>query len=148
MVPKSSLPGFWIFMYRVSPLTYIISAMLSVGVANHSVQCDEIELLSFQPPPGQTCGDYMAPYNSVAFGAVYNPDATSNCQFCSLSNTNIFLATVDSYYGERWRNLGLIWAYIVFNIGAALFIYWVARVPKKSNWNIIEKAKQLISKKP
>ncbi|KAI1093930.1 ABC-2 type transporter-domain-containing protein [Rostrohypoxylon terebratum] len=148
MVPKSSLPGFWIFMYRVSPLTYIISAMLSVGVANHSVQCDEIELLSFQPPPGQTCGDYMTPYNSVAFGAVYNPDATSNCQFCSLSNTNIFLATVDSYYGERWRNLGLIWAYIVFNVGAALFIYWVARVPKNSSWNAIEKAKQLISKKP
>ncbi|KAI2466733.1 ABC-2 type transporter-domain-containing protein [Annulohypoxylon bovei var. microspora] len=147
MVPKSSLPGFWIFMYRVSPLTYVISAMLSVGVANHDVHCDDIELLSFQPPQGQTCGDYMAPYNSVAFGAVYNPDATSNCQFCSLSNTNVFLATVDSYYGDRWRNLGLIWAYVVFNVGATLLLYWVARVPKNSNWNVLEKAKQLILKR-
>jgi ATP-binding cassette, subfamily G (WHITE), member 2, PDR len=27
-------PHFWIFMYRVSPFTYLVDAMLSVGVAN------------------------------------------------------------------------------------------------------------------
>ncbi|KAI1390698.1 ABC-2 type transporter-domain-containing protein [Hypoxylon trugodes] len=140
MVPKNSLPGFWIFMYRVSPLTYIISAMLSTGLANHEVQCDTIELLHFQPPPGQTCGDYMAPFNQVAFGAVYNPEATSACEFCSLSNTNTFLATVDTFYSDRWRNFGLIWVYIAFNTGATLLLYWLARVPKKFSWKALLKS--------
>ncbi|KAI1102526.1 ABC-2 type transporter-domain-containing protein [Jackrogersella minutella] len=147
MVPRSALPGFWIFMYRVSPLTYIISAMLATGLANHEVICDTIELLHFQPPPGETCGTYIDPYNQVALGAVYNPDATSDCQFCSLSNTNIFLATIDTFYSDRWRNLGLIWAYIVFNIGATLLLYWLARVPKKGDLNILRKAKDLIQKR-
>ncbi|KAI0383501.1 ABC-2 type transporter-domain-containing protein [Hypomontagnella monticulosa] len=134
MVPRSSLPGFWIFMYRVSPLTYIISAMLSVGVANHEVHCDTLELLHFNPPEGATCGEYIDPFNQLAHGAIYNPEATSACNFCTLSNTNTFLASVDSFYSDRWRNFGLIWAYIVFNIGATLFLYWLARVPKKFNW--------------
>ncbi|KAI0139473.1 ABC-2 type transporter-domain-containing protein [Hypoxylon sp. NC0597] len=147
MVPRSALPGFWIFMYRVSPLTYIISAMLSVGVANHEVHCDDLELLHFQPPPGETCGEYITPYKQQAFGAIYNPESTTNCNFCSLANTNTFLATVDSYYDDRWRNLGLIWAYIAFNIGAALLIYWLARVPKKHVQHIIREAKRRFQKK-
>ncbi|OTB07874.1 hypothetical protein M426DRAFT_8470 [Hypoxylon sp. CI-4A] len=129
MVPRSALPGFWIFMYRVSPFTYIIGAMLSVGVANHEVHCDDIELLHFQPRAGETCGQYMELYNQQAFGAVYNPEATDSCSFCSLQNTNTFLATVDTYYDDRWRNLGLIWVYVAFNVAATLLIYWLARVP-------------------
>ncbi|KAI2776680.1 ABC-2 type transporter-domain-containing protein [Daldinia loculata] len=144
MVPRSSLPGFWIFMYRVSPFTYIISAMLAVGVANHEVRCSTLELLHFQPPKGETCGQYIDPYNQVAFGAVYNPEATSNCNFCSLANTDTFLASVDSFYADRWRNLGLIWVYIVFNVAAALLLYWLARVPKKIDWKLLRELKHHI----
>jgi flagellar biosynthesis/type III secretory pathway M-ring protein FliF/YscJ len=31
---------------------------------------------------------------------------------------------------RRWRNFGLLWVYVVFNIFAAVFFYWLARVPK------------------
>ncbi|KAI1075018.1 ABC-2 type transporter-domain-containing protein [Whalleya microplaca] len=134
MVPRASLPGFWIFMYRVSPFTYIISAMLSNGVANHEVHCADIELLILQPPAGQTCGDYLGPFTQLAGGAIYNPEATSGCEFCPVVNSNTFLESVDIYYEDRWRNLGLVWAYIVFNFGAALFCYWLARVPKTFSW--------------
>lgn len=34
MTTPSAMPRFWIFMYRVSPLTYFIQALLAVGVAN------------------------------------------------------------------------------------------------------------------
>lgn len=40
--------------------------------------------------------------------------------------------------------LGQIWAYIVFNIGATLFLYWAARVSKKKfNWKSLQELKLL-----
>lgn len=131
MATPTQLPGFWIFMYRVSPLTYLISALLSTGIANQAVECSSIELLTFHPPAGQTCGEYMAAYLAMAGGgALADPAATSSCAFCSLSTTNTFLASVSSYYDQRWRNFGLMWVYIGFNVVAALGLYWLARVPR------------------
>ncbi|KAI4601527.1 hypothetical protein KJ359_011657 [Pestalotiopsis sp. 9143b] len=134
IVPLSSLPGFWHFMYRVSPFTYIIGSMLATGVANHEVTCASLEMLQFAPPAGETCGAYMADYMSMAGGKLFAANATDICQFCSLSNTNVFLSSVNIIYDERWRNLGLLWAYIAFNVGAAFFMYWLARVPKNTSW--------------
>ncbi|KAK9244771.1 ABC-2 type transporter-domain-containing protein [Lipomyces tetrasporus] len=131
LVNPAAMPGFWIFMYRVSPFTYLVDAMLSVGVANTQVQCSAIELLSFDPAVNTTCGEYMAPYMSISGGQVLNPDATSECKFCSVSSTNTFLASVASSYAHRWRNFGLIWVYIVFNVFGAIALYWLMRVPKR-----------------
>jgi ATP-binding cassette, subfamily G (WHITE), member 2, PDR len=127
----STLPGFWIFMYRVSPFTYLVSGLLSTGLANNKIQCADIEYLNFQPRSGQTCGEYMAKYINSAGGYLQNPGATSNCSFCSASETNVFLLRLSSQYSTRWRNFGILWAYICFNICAAVFLYWLARVPKK-----------------
>ncbi len=50
-------------MYRVSPFTHLVSAMLGVGVADTEVRCDEVKLLCFDPPPGnRSCADYLAPF--------------------------------------------------------------------------------------
>ncbi|KAI0813384.1 ABC-2 type transporter-domain-containing protein [Xylaria sp. FL0064] len=134
IVPRASLPGFWIFLYRVSPFTYIIGAMLSTGLGRLEVQCDKLELLTFQPPQGQTCGEYVAHF---PVGALYNENATSNRQFCPLTTTDEFLASVDNFYDQKWRNLGLLFAYIAFNVVTTFFLYWIARVPKKTSWNFI-----------
>jgi ABC-type multidrug transport system permease subunit len=66
----------------------------------------------------------------VHSGYVYNPDATSNCSFCSVSKTDTFLEAIGSNFDDAWRNFGLMWVYIAFNIAGAVFIYWLARVPK------------------
>lgn len=131
MVPKIALPGFWIFMYRVSPMTYLVSAFLSTGLAGNEVRCSEIDFLHFAPPNGTTCGEYLEPFMKMAGGRLADPSATEMCQFCSLTSTDVFLSTVDSFYGDRWRNYGILWAYILFNTGAALLIYWLVRVPKR-----------------
>ncbi|KAL1889018.1 Multidrug resistance protein [Sporothrix stenoceras] len=132
MVPVASLPGFWSFMYRVSPLTYLIGGLLATGIAQNDVECSSLELLQFQPPANTTCADYMAPYMQLAGGSLANPDAVfpAACQFCSLATTDAYLATVNIFYSQRWRNLGLMFAYIVFNVFAALGLYWLARAPK------------------
>ncbi|XHG07201.1 hypothetical protein AWENTII_010361 [Aspergillus wentii] len=131
LATPEQLPGFWIFMYRVSPFTYLVSAMLSTGVGNAQATCEPVEFISFDPPSGTTCYNYMQPYIEAATtGYLQNPNATSDCSFCTISSTNAYLAQVDVYPKDSWRNFGLMWVYIVFNIFGAVFIYWLARVPK------------------
>lgn len=125
-----TFPRFWIFMYRISPFTYMISGMLATAVANSKVVCAPSELLSFQPLNG-TCQQYMEPYIALAGGYLVQPNATDVCQYCTISDTNIFLQSVGSYYGDRWRNFGILWAFVIFNIFGALSLYWIVRVPKK-----------------
>lgn len=130
LATPANMPHFWIFMYRVSPFTYLVQGMLSASVANTAVVCASNELLTFQPLDGQTCGEYMDPYIASQGGYLLNGNATSDCSFCSTSSTNTFLASVSAYYDQRWRNFGIMWAFIIFNIFAALGVYWLARVPK------------------
>lgn len=118
-------------MYRVSPFTYFISAALATGLANAPVRCATNEYLHFDPQPGKTCAQYMGPYISVAGGYLQNPQATSNCTFCQMSSTNTFLTEISANYGQRWRNFGILWAYVAFNVAGALFLYWLVRVPDK-----------------
>jgi len=91
------------------------------------------QFLKFAPPSGQTCIKYMTPYiNRVGNGYLADENATDMCSFCQISDTNVFLSAVNSNYSDRWRNFGIMWAYVVFNVFAALFLYWLVRVPKKS----------------
>lgn len=142
LASPSALPRFWIFMYRVSPFTYFVEALLAVGIANTNVVCATNELLHFNPPSGQTCGDYMAAYVAEAGGYIANPGATTACDFCAISSTNTFLAGVASSYSHRWRDFGIIFGYIAFNVFAAVTLYWLVRVPKKAKAPKAEKAKK------
>lgn len=130
LTTPQAMPGFWIFLYRVSPLSYFVSAILSTGLANVRVTCASNEYTAVFPPAGQTCGDYMADYIERMGGYLLDPDATSNCSYCKIHDTNKFLEGISSSYNDRWRNFGILWAYIAFNIVAALALYWLARMPK------------------
>ncbi|GJC88861.1 ZEB2-regulated ABC transporter 1 [Colletotrichum liriopes] len=123
------LPGFWIFMYRVNPFTYIVEGFLSIGLANAPVTCSPTELLTFDAPSGSTCGEYMAEYIQNNGGYLVDNNA-SECQFCGMADTNAFLSDMNMSFDNRWRDFGLVWAFCVFNIVAAAVLYWVARVPK------------------
>lgn len=128
MQPPGDLPRFWIFMYRVSPFTYYISGISSTALHGRSVECNAAELNTFDPPSGQTCGQYMAKYLETGTGQLYNPNATSNCEYCSMSSADQYLAAREIYWGDRWRNYGIFWCYFVFNIFGAIALYYVFRV--------------------
>ncbi|GAB1205453.1 hypothetical protein APSETT445_004129 [Aspergillus pseudonomiae] len=128
MQPPNALPGFWIFMYRVSPLTYLIAGMTGTGLHGRAITCDAAELSVFNPPSGSTCGDYLAPYLQSAPGMLYNPSATQGCEYCQLQNADQYLASSNIYYSERWRNFGLGWAYIGFNVMGTVALYYLFRV--------------------
>jgi ATP-binding cassette subfamily G (WHITE) protein 2 (PDR) len=105
--PPQALPGFWIFMYRVSPLTYFVGGVVSTGLHSRAVTCAQNELAIMQPINGQTCGAYLADYIQMAGGSVYNPNATSDCEFCSFNVADTYLNSVGIQWDQRWRNYGI-----------------------------------------
>ena len=130
LATPDQMPSFWIFLYRISPLNYWISAVLSTGLANVDVKCASNEWTTVSAPDNQKCGEYMADYISRAGGYLMDPEATSDCKFCKIKSTNIFLSAINAEYSERWRNFAIMWAYIAFNIFAAIALYWLVRMPK------------------
>lgn len=127
------MPRFWIFMYRISPFTYLVSGMMSTGLANTEVVCADIEYLNFSPPAGETCQSYLGPYMSYAGGYLKagTENSTAQCSLCPIADTNVFLANVNSFYDQRWNDFGYLWVFIIFNIFGAIGMYWLVRVPKK-----------------
>ncbi|KPI34416.1 Multidrug resistance protein CDR1 [Cyphellophora attinorum] len=127
--PPSALPGFWIFMWRVSPFTYLIGGWAGTGLVDRVVKCAQNELAVFDPPEGQTCGVYLQKYMQAgAPGALYNPQATQACQYCPIRNANQFLAGASIYPSDQYRNFGILWGYIAFNVLAAVSLYYLFRV--------------------
>ena len=139
--PPSDLPSFWIFMWRTSPLTYLIGAWAATGLSNRPVHCADNELAIFNPPRGETCAQYLQPYfEQGAPGNLYNPSATSDCQYCSLSNGSQFLASSRIYDSEKYRNIGIVFIYIGFNFFAAVSLYYIFRVRQGSLFSSVRKA--------
>lgn len=128
----AALPGFWIFMYRVSFFTYWVKGMAAAMLWGRAVTCAQIELSIFNPPFGMTCGAYLEPYLQLAPGHLRNPSATSNCSYCALSSANQYLRADGIEWSDRWANFGYLWVYIVFNIAATVALYWFFRARKMS----------------
>ncbi|KAJ5949948.1 hypothetical protein N7454_001532 [Penicillium verhagenii] len=131
MQTPTALPGFWIFMYRLSPFTYWVSGMTSTQLHAREITCSSAEMAIFDPPSGQTCGEYLAEYLKTQVGKLQNPDALASCQYCSVSTADEYLSGAEIYWNDRWRNFGLVWAYVVFDIAAAIALYYVFRVDKR-----------------
>ena len=134
LVGPNAMPGIWHYtMYYISPFHYLVEGLLTDAVGGTSLVCATSEFLHFDPPNGATCAVYLKEYLDTAkTGYFLNPDATSDCQFCAISDTNTFLQQLSLDFNNAWRDFGIMFIYIIFNFFAALLIYWLARVPKKS----------------
>ncbi|KAI8989100.1 pleiotropic drug resistance ABC transporter [Trametes punicea] len=121
--------GWWRWMYRLSPYTYLIEALLGQALGKMPIQCSPVELVTIQPPLGQTCSQYLNSYISLAGGYITNPDATSGCQYCSFSTTDAFLGTsFNIFYSHHWRDLGIFAAFICFNVFCIYSFTYIFRV--------------------
>jgi ATP-binding cassette, subfamily G (WHITE), member 2, PDR len=126
------MPGFWKFMYRCNPFTYLTEGLLASGLSRAPAECASNEWLRFEPPTNQSCGEYMFEHIKAAGGQLLDPEGTQICQFCPIADTDTFLSAVGVEYDNRWRDWGVMWAFIIFNMAAAVFLYWLLRVPKKT----------------
>ncbi|KAL3962911.1 hypothetical protein ACCO45_004434 [Purpureocillium lilacinum] len=105
-----ALPGFWKFMYRVSPFTYWIGGIVATELHGRQINCSETELSIFNP-----LRDIPAP---------------EQCMYCPVTNADQLLAASRIYWSDRWRNWGIFMAYIVFDIFVAVLLYYLFRIKK------------------
>ncbi|CAG7561938.1 unnamed protein product [Fusarium equiseti] len=138
----TALPGFWIFMYRVSPMTYLVGGVSVSGLAGDSIVCSNSELAIFQPPSGESCGSYMQQYiDQGASGALLNPGATNDCSYCPIRDTDQVLARSGMYYQDRWKDWAYGFAYVIFNIVATFLLYALFRL---AIWRMgVQRAKEI-----
>ncbi|KAG2028441.1 ABC-2 type transporter-domain-containing protein, partial [Suillus americanus] len=69
--------GWWKWMYRVSPFTYLIEGLLGQAIGGQLINCASTELVPINPPSGLSCATYMDPFISFAGGYLTNPDAAT-----------------------------------------------------------------------
>lgn len=137
--------GWWRWMYRLSPYTYLIEGLLGQAIGGQQVSCSPVEFVSITPPSGMTCGEYMNPFISVAGGYLTNADATSACQFCSIRTTDQFLnAAFNIFYNHHWRNFGFMMAFFVFNFSCIYLLTYIFRIREG---NILPSFKRRAAKK-
>lgn len=141
MQPVSQMPGFWTFMWKVSPYTYFTQSYLAIALHGRPVECAPEELNLFQPPSGQTCQQFAQRFLDDHGGYLKNPTSDSNCLYCRFSVGDEYLTTIGIHYDQIWRNFGFIFAYILFNVAAMLVMYYLFR---RKVWSM----PKIFSKKP
>lgn len=126
--PFSNL-GWWRWMHRLSPYTYLIEGLMGQAIGHQQVQCSAVELVTITPPSGLTCGQYMNRFISVAGGYLTNPDASSSCEFCGIHTTDQLLGRVfDISYNHHWRNVGIMIAFFFFNFACVYLFTYIFRI--------------------
>ena len=89
----------------------------SLAIGGQLINCSDNEIVTLEPPSGQSCGEFMADYISSRGGYITNPDASATCRFCSSRTTDEWMGlTFNIFYRHHWRNFGLFCAYIIFNV--------------------------------
>lgn len=140
--PERLMPGFWTFMYKVSPYTYIIQNLIASFLHGRTVECSPNELSYLDPPSGQTCIQYLNNYIERAGGYLIDDNATVNCGYCPYTNADEYLLTIGIKYSYVWRNIGFFCAYIIFNLVAALGLYKLFRLLNFSITEYLKKFKK------
>ena len=136
-ITADAMPGFWIFMYRANPYTYLIQSMMAANVGRAEAICSDTELLQFAPTNGATCSEYLSDYISAAGGYLIDGAETAMCKYCPVRNTDDYLASVAIIYDQRWRNYGIFIAFVFINIGLTLVLFYLVRVPKSNRKKIL-----------
>ncbi|KAI1770956.1 ABC-2 type transporter-domain-containing protein [Hypoxylon cercidicola] len=132
LVPPGDLPGFWKFVWRASPLTYLIDGLSIAGLEGVEVTCSPVQLLVINPPNDTTCGDYMTPYIQEAGGYVMNPESFGSCNYCPISSADSFLyGRLQAGQENPWNNVGYFTVFVVFNVFATFLFYWLFRLPHR-----------------
>lgn len=129
LVPHASLNTFYRYwLYWLDPFRWFLGGHIENTLHNVQVHCAQSDLAIFDPPSGQTCGQYAADFLSTAVGYLTNEDATSDCGYCAYTTGDQYAATMDFKYSNRWRDLGLCIVFCASNTALIYFATWFMRV--------------------
>lgn len=134
--PPSQLPYFWrSWMFHLSPFTYIIEGLLGNAIHDKPVICTEKELNPINPPPGVSCADYMSKFTNalgepVIPGRGYYTEINGQCSYCPMSSGEDYMRSILLDSSNRFRDIGIVFAYVAFNILLLFGLYYIFRVHK------------------
>ena len=116
-IPKPQIPKFWrAWLYQLDPFTRLIGGMVVTELHGRVVECTPRELQHFSSPPGQNCGDYMAPFFERGGPGYIVNNATHACEYCAYKIGDQFYSALDLSFDNRWRDLGILAAFIGSNL--------------------------------
>jgi ABC-type multidrug transport system permease subunit len=116
-IPRPAMPKFWqAWLNPLDPMSRLVGGMMSTELHDLQVECAQHELAIFNPPSGQTCGQFAATFLKTAIGYVSNPNATEDCGYCQFSVGDGYLATLEYYWNDRWKELGIYSVFIASNL--------------------------------
>ncbi|KAI9363806.1 ABC-2 type transporter-domain-containing protein [Pilaira anomala] len=133
MQPVRSMPRFWSsWMYWLNPFHYFIEGLTVNELSYVTTECNDRDLAKFLPPPGQTCGEYTDSFfTSGGPGYLTNPNAMQPelCGYCGFKSGTEFYETSFGWdVANKWRNIGIIILFFVFNIFCfGGLVYWNRR---------------------
>lgn len=116
-IPKAQIPKFWrAWLYQLDPFTRLIGGMVVTELHDRKVVCSAGELQHFTSLPGQTCGEYMAPYfERGGLGYIVN-NATNMCEYCAYKVGDQFYSGLGFEFSNRWRDIGILIAFCGSNL--------------------------------
>jgi ATP-binding cassette subfamily G (WHITE) protein 2 (SNQ2) len=122
-VPPSVMPKFWhAWLYPLDPFSRLIGGMLVTELHGREVVCKPSELNVFTAPDGVNCGSYMASYFANGGPGYLVNNNTQSCEYCAYSVGDQFYEPLGYDFGNRWRDLGILSAYI----GSSIILILIA----------------------
>ncbi|RKO93102.1 brefeldin A resistance protein [Blyttiomyces helicus] len=131
--PPKSLAAFWrAWMYPIDPYHYFLEGVITDVLHGIEVTCSQDDLIPVPGPTNTTCGDYFQAYfDAGAPGYIANPTDSGLCQFCAYATGDEFYANYEWSYDNRWRDLGYLACYCVFNIFLVVGLIFLFRKPRR-----------------
>ncbi|ORZ02812.1 ABC-2 type transporter-domain-containing protein [Syncephalastrum racemosum] len=134
MQPQAAMPHFWSsWMYWVDPFHYFIEGLGTNEMGELPVICDDRDLIALHAPPNQTCGQYMSNFfKAGGTGYLVDENAMNDCQYCTYKSGQEYYSSSFGWdASHKWRNLGLIVCYAIFNCLVFVVLCYWKRKPRR-----------------
>ncbi|ORZ21516.1 ABC-2 type transporter-domain-containing protein [Absidia repens] len=134
--PPNNMPHFWSsWMYWLDPYHYLIEGFMVNELYDLTVACTDSDLLTYRPPPGQTCQQYSEEFFSTGGGTGYltgdSLNSTDLCSYCLYSKGEDYYTRIGWDFQNRWRDWGILLAFWIFNVMAFVFFVWLFRKQRR-----------------
>lgn len=134
LVPYGQITAFWRYwLYYLNPFNYLMGSLLVFTTWGVEVTCEQNELAIFDPPSGQTCGQYLETYLQASgrLANLLNGDATSACEVCQYRDGSDYLSTLNlTKYLDGWRDAGIV---VLFAFSSYALVYVLMKLRTKTS---------------
>ena len=87
------------------------------------ITCNPEEFTIFNPPSNGTCASWASEFVQYFGGYLDNPTDTALCRYCPVAVGDEYYTQLNMDYGNRWRDVWLIFAFFSALLILPSFLY-------------------------